>query len=141
MIWTTADTNILVSGLNFRGNPNKFLDLARSGSVRLAVSDAILDEMTEVLAREFDWPKEDIAEVRRQLVRYGHKVTPTETLDVVKADPDDNAILECAVAAHSDYVVSGDKHLLSLGSFRDMPIVKVAEFLNIVGGHGKARGR
>ena len=77
MIWVTADTNVIVSGLNFAsGNPRRLLNLARDGIIRAAVSDAILDEVDDVLSRKFDWPEEDIAEVRSQLVRYGHKVMP-----------------------------------------------------------------
>jgi len=47
----------------------------------------------------------------------------------VDADPSDNRILECAVAADVEVIVSGDKHLLALGSFRGIPIQRVGEFL------------
>ena len=54
----TADTNVLVSGLTFPdGNPNKILNLARAGEIELALSDVILDELADVLARKFDWPE------------------------------------------------------------------------------------
>ena len=54
---------------------------------------------------------------------------PTETLDAVPGDATDNRILECAVAAGADTVVSGDRHLLSLENYRDIRIQRVAEFL------------
>lgn len=132
MIRVTADTNIYVSGLNFRGgHPFHFLELARRGEIRLAVSPAILDELAEVLQRKFDWPADDIAEARELLSSFSQCVVTTETFDVVKDDPDDNRILECAAAARSDYVVSGDRHLLNLRTFRDIPIIKVADFMEI----------
>jgi hypothetical protein len=56
-------------------------------------------------------------------------VSPTDRLDVVKADPTDNKILECAVAAGSEVIVSGDRHLLGLGEFRSNPIMTVATCL------------
>jgi predicted nucleic acid-binding protein len=56
-------------------------------------------------------------------------------LDVVKADPDDNRIPECAVAAGSDVIVTGDAHLLQLGAYLGIKIMKVAAFL------GQARDR
>ncbi len=56
-------------------------------------------------------------------------VKPTEQLMVVQSDPDDNKILECAVAAASDTVVSGDSDLLDMGSFRGIGIRKVSDFL------------
>lgn len=53
------------------------------------------------------------------------------TLDVVKNDPDDNKILECAIAAGSDVVVTGDKkRLLPIRSFQGIKIMEIAEFLN-----------
>jgi hypothetical protein len=71
----------------------------------------------EVLGRKFDWPEEDVAEVRSQIERFAEKVMPKTVLDAVKADPDDNRILECALAAGSDFIVSGDKDLLRLGTY------------------------
>jgi predicted nucleic acid-binding protein len=64
---------------------------------------------------------------------YMRLVIPTETLDVIKADPDDNRILECAVAAKSDYIFTGDmRHILPLGQYSGIPIIKVAEFLRLL---------
>jgi predicted nucleic acid-binding protein len=85
----------------------------------------------EVLGRKFDWPEEDIAEVQRQIERFAQKVTPKTLLDVVKDDPDDNRILECASAAGSDYIVSGDKDLLRLGTYDSMRILNVSDFLEL----------
>jgi uncharacterized protein len=72
--------------------------------------------------------------------RFARKVKPTERLYVVRDDPDDDRILECASAARSDYIVTGDKHLLELKKFRDIPIIKVADFLGIMRASG-TRGR
>ena len=90
MVRVTADTNILISGLLFRGaNPNTLLEMARSGAVQLVISDAILDEMADVLGRKFDWPPERVAEARHQIEQFAQKVEPSETLDAVVADPAD----------------------------------------------------
>jgi uncharacterized protein len=56
-------------------------------------------------------------------------VEPTESLHVVEADPTDDRIVECAVAADAEVILSGDKHLLALGNFREIPIQRVGEFL------------
>ena len=87
--------------------------------------------MADVLGRKFDWPPERVAEARHQIEQFAQKVEPSETFDAVAADPADNKILECAVAGKADYLVSGDKHLLSLEDLRGMPIVKVADFLDM----------
>ena len=59
----------------------------------------------------------------------GRVVTPTESINTVDADPTDDRILECAVAAAAEVIVSGDQHLLALGSFGGIPIQRVVEFL------------
>lgn len=63
MLRVIADTNIIVSGLNFRrGKPYEFLQLARAGKISLYLSRTIIDETAGVLAKKFHWPAEDIAE-------------------------------------------------------------------------------
>ena len=140
MLRVTADTNILVSGLNFRaGKPARFLQLARAGTINLTISQPIIEETTEVLARKFDWPEEDIAEARRWLKAMARTVTPAVELDVIKEDPPDNRILECAVSAGSDYIVTGDKDLLRLGQYGGIRIVRVSDFLDVFQAQGRAR--
>ena len=71
-----------------------------------------------------------VADATERLSRVARMVFPTETFSVVDADPDDNRIIECAVAARAQFIVTGDGHLLRLGSCRGIQIVKVADFLN-----------
>jgi uncharacterized protein len=126
----TADTNVLVSALNFPGSkPSQLLELARSGAIDLAISGHILDEREDVLRRKFKWPDADIREMRRQFRMFARYVVDADAVDVITADPDDNRILEAA--AGSDYIVSGDHHLLDLGHFQNIPIVRIAEFIEI----------
>jgi putative PIN family toxin of toxin-antitoxin system len=135
----TADTNILISALVFkRGNPDKFLRMGLTGQIALTVSEAILDEMADVLARRFQASPEEIAEARAVVKQAARTVAPAVQLDVVKDDPDDNKIVECAVTAGSDYIVTGDKDLLRLGKYDAIRIVNVADFLEIA---KHARGR
>ena len=61
-------------------------------------------------------------------------IASSPPLDVIKDDPSDNRILECAAAGRSGYVISGDKHLLRLGSFAGKPIVPVSKFIEILQG-------
>ena len=67
--------------------------------------------------------------MRAQVATFTDRISQTETLDVVKSDALDNRILECAVAAGSEFVVTGDDHLLRLGTFRSIVLVTVADFL------------
>ena len=55
-------------------------------------------------------------------------VTPEMDLEAVEDDPDDDKILECAVAGNADYIVSGDSHLLDIEEYRGVEIVSPDEF-------------
>jgi uncharacterized protein len=135
----TADTNILVSALVYkRGKPDQFLRMALTGQISLTVSGAILDEMADVLARKFHASTDEIAAATEIVKAAARTVTPAVQLNVVKDDPDDNKIVECAVTAGSDYIVTGDKDLLRLGQYDAIRILNVADFLEIA---KHARGR
>ena len=109
-----------------RGCPSRSV-LENPGSV---TSDAILEEVGRVLRGDkFAWPEEEVDKALRQLSRFTERVQPTHTLDIIKADPSDNRILECADAGRVDYIVSGDNHLLRLKQHGNVPILKVADFI------------
>lgn len=120
-----------MSGPVFGGIPLTFLDHARSGAFQLAVSEALLAEIREVLHLKFSWSEDEISAALSQLDECGVHVHPTETLDVVPDDIDDNRILECAVAAQAEFIVTGDNHLLRLARFRNIRILKVADFISL----------
>ncbi len=108
--------------------------------MQLVISDPIMAEIGKVLRGDtFAWPHAEIEKALRQITRIAQHVTPEREIDVIKADPDDNRILEVAVAGKSDYLVTGDDHLLRLGEFESIPIISVAEFLNMA--REAARGR
>jgi len=67
--------------------------------------------------------------MREEISGFTKLISTTETLDAVKADPTDNRVLECAVAAGSEVVITGDRHLLELGTFRGINMTTVSDFL------------
>ncbi len=89
----------------------------------------ILTESLRVLRDKFRRTSEQLEADDAYLRGISRMVTPTERLEVVKADPTDDKIIECAVAASSEVIVSGDQHLLSLGVFRGIAIMKLSDFL------------
>lgn len=125
----TADSNIYISALNFGGKPQQVLELARTGDIELTISNAIIAETSRILRQKFHWESEDINDLMERLLRFCKYVHPDHTLNVVPTDPDDNRVLECAVTAGSDTVVTGDKDLLVLGSFKGITIQTPADFL------------
>ena len=125
----TLDSNIFISAFVFRGEPLRLLQMAQDGLIRLDVSDTILNELGRVLNDNFEWSAEDVKVVQAKILCFANHVTPVEAVHVVQADADDDAILERAAAARSDFLVTGDKDLLKLGLFRGTRIIKPAAFL------------
>jgi uncharacterized protein len=126
----TADSNILVSALQYGGKPLALLEMALDGRIELAISDAILNETLRVLRDKFRRPADWLEQAETHLRAITKHVSPAEQVDAVIADPDDNRVLECAVAADSEVIVSGDTDLLQLGTFRSIPVMTVAIFLS-----------
>jgi putative PIN family toxin of toxin-antitoxin system len=136
----TPDTNVIVSALNFPGNPSRILDLAEAGEIRLAVSDDILNEVNRVLLRpKFGWSQDRVDAAIRQIAGFAERVEPKQRIDRIVDDPTDNRILECAATSGSDYLVSGDNHLLKVGQYQRCKIVTPAEFLEIQSQRGRER--
>ena len=127
------DTNILLSGIGWKGNPFRCLELARSGTVEVVTCQEILDELTEKLELRLAQSSEVITETLADLLISLRVVSITGELKEIVADPDDDKVLECAVVGNATHIVSGDhKHLLPLGNYRGIPIVSPAEFLRLV---------
>lgn len=131
MVGATADTNVYISALVFGGLPDKILDMARAGDIRLTISDDILAELTHVLRDKFRWTEEAVKLATDRLGDFTERVTPQQRIDAIKDDPTDNRIVECAVASGSDYLVSGDRHLLKVRQYQGVKIVSPAEFVRI----------
>lgn len=125
------DTNIYLSAILFGGNPKGCLELARTDDTALFVSKAILAEVSSKLQQKFLWEEQLIKDVVEGIAVFARLVVPKEKITVIKEDPSDNRILECAVESHADFIVSGDKkHLLSLKFYKGIPIVSAKEFLD-----------
>jgi uncharacterized protein len=124
----TLDSNIYISALEFGGIGARFLGMARAGQLRIDTSDAILDETIGVLRDKFKWDGYRLHFTRSALANLGNVVFPKTKLIVV-IDPDDNRILECAIEARSDFIVTRDRHLLSIKIYQGISIVTPEDFL------------
>ena len=131
MISATLDTSVYIRALHFGGPATVIIRHARAGNIRIDISDAILAETIRVLRDKFQWDGYSLQDARGKLLALGNYVSPTETLNVIKEDPDDDRILECAATAKSDFIVSEDKDLLRLGQFGNVRIVSVRDFINL----------
>ena len=124
------DSNVIISGFLFGGPPARIIDYAVAGKIECFMSLPILDEVRDVLQRpKFGLSPEQALSLVEELHDLCRIVHPKLRIRAVEADPDDNAILECAVAAHAKLVVSGDSHLLDLGQWKDIQILSPSDAL------------
>ncbi len=123
------DTNILVSGLLWRGAPYRCLLAVRAGLAELIVSP-ILDELRRVLVIKFRHTALEAEEAVAFVRESATLVEISGALRVVKNDPEDDKFIETAQVAGADAIVSGDRHLLSLGTYAGIPVIGVRAFLD-----------
>ena len=131
------DTNVWVSALLWGGKPAEIIEAAEKGKLRIFISEEIIVEISQVLA----YPKiEKIykTELRRQelieqVLKIAKFVKATAKVEVVNEHPADNKFLECALAAKANYIVSGDKHLLKVVSYKKIQVSPLSDFLALIG--------
>jgi putative PIN family toxin of toxin-antitoxin system len=122
-----ADTNIIVSGLFWQGPPRRILDATRQRAVQLATSPELLAELARVLnrpkfAQALKQAGLPVDQLLADYARLAHVVETSPLPQPVCRDPSDDAVIACAVAAHAEIIVSGDRDLLELGRYRDIAI-------------------
>lgn len=126
----TLDTNILISALGWKGNPKKVFDKIINGEVELIISDEQFNELSEALEYpKFHFTQEQKDRFKSLILETATVVKPVEKIDMIKEDPDDNMVLEAAVAGTVEYIVTGDPDLLDLKEFRGIKIVTARGFL------------
>lgn len=130
-----ADTNTVVSGLLWSGPQRRLLDLARLRLFTLFTTVPLLLELDDVLKRPKFAERLRAADVTATDLVLGYAalaviVDPATMEPHIEADPDDDAVLACALAANADVIVSGDRHLLDLAVFAMIPILPVAILLD-----------
>lgn len=123
------DTNVLVAELAFPEERAVCLELVESAVVELVVSDATLREFAAVLRYDhLPLPSERRATAVERVVRAARVVSPAVEL-AVAADPDDDAILEAALTAGGNCVVSDDAHLRDVSGVCGIDVVPREAFL------------
>jgi len=137
-----TDTNTVVSGLLWHGNPRQVLEAARAGTLQLYTSAALLAEIEEVLQRAKFAQRLSLAGVASHTLVMGYAalawlIEPAVIEPVIVADPDDDVVLACAVAARAEAIVSGDNHGF-YPRFRNSGNVIHERCGSIVGNEGRA---
>jgi len=124
------DSNVYISAFLFGGVPADVIGLALGGSILVYTSIPILDEIRDVLRRpKFGLSSSQAFTLIEEIHSLCRIVSSAEPVQAVKEDPDDNKIIECALAAGADVIVSGDSHLLHLQQWRGIKIQTPADFV------------
>lgn len=131
MIKVVVDTNIIISAILYLGRPAEILELILSQQVIAVISPVLLSELQEVLTKKFGFSTEKFQQIEQKIFNNFSLEYPKQSLSIVR-DNDDNRVLEAAIEGRCNYIVTGDKDLLDLGSFKDIKIVTAAEFLTLI---------
>ena len=124
------DSNVYISAFLFGGHPRTIIERIVNSQITGAVSMAILDEVREVLRRpKFGLTDEGIMVLIAEIQDACIIVTPTETVCAVANDPDDDRVLECALAAKAEVIITGDAHLLALEQWCGISICSPSIFV------------
>ncbi len=110
------------------GEAGKALRKIIEGKDSLVISKNILEELLRVLAEKFARDAEALSRTAIFINSVSHTVNPRKKINILKDEPD-NRILECAVKAKADVIVTGDKAMLGLGEFKGVKIISLKEFL------------
>jgi len=132
-----TDTNIVVSGLLWLGNPGRLLEAAATGKVTIYTSPVLVAELSttlayQKLAQRIQRSGLTHRELLQRYLNVAILVQPLAVPRVVPNDPDDDQVLACAVAAQADVIVSGDRHLLDLKTHQSIPVLSPAETLRML---------
>ncbi len=129
------DTNILVSALGWRGPERLVYERCQAGVMHLTSSPELLDELERVLRYpKLLFTESEIQSFVRDVTGIAGLVHPKRRIDIVLQDPDDNRVLECAVEAEAEWIVSGDPHLLELREHEGIQILSAAAALRRAAG-------
>lgn len=132
-IKAVLDTNVVISGIFWKGAPFEILAAWQQQRFLLVISPPILDEYRRVLdemTKQRSIPV--LGSILELIELHSEMVTPVGFPKSVCSDPDDDKFLEAALAARADYVVSGDAALLKIKNHQGIQIVRPRQFLALM---------
>ena len=127
------DTNTLVSAWFREENESNLMESVEEGFIHGYSSKQLIEELCRTLRYpKFNLSQYEVESIRSYYLLLFKIVSPKQAINIILEDPSDNMVLECALEAEADYIVSGDHHLLNVGEFRGVKIVTAAELLKIL---------
>ena len=129
----TVDTNFLISATQWDYSvAHKLLKKLILSDAKIFTTQDILDETIKVLERDFEYNKNEAKNIIEKILLFAKLIEPKQKVDIIKDDPDDNKVIECAIEASSDYIITYDRHLLKLKDYKGIKILKPEEILKII---------
>jgi putative PIN family toxin of toxin-antitoxin system len=123
------DSGIWISAFQFGGTPQAALDSVFSDHT-VAICDQIVAEVRATLVRKFLWKDEDVLAVLTEYTSDGMHVEVRGAVQGVCRDPKDDMVFECAVQSDAQIIISGDKDLLSVKTYRGIDVLTARQFLD-----------
>ena len=124
------DTNVFISGIFFAGPPSRILKAWADNQIQIAVSEGIIEEYKRIVDELAGKFKQINIDPILELLLIEAELVPSHYFkEPVCEDPDDDKFLECTVASHAGFIISGDKHLLNLREYQGIKIMKATDFL------------
>ena len=128
----TLDTNFLISATQWDNSVAfKLLRKILDTNIKIFTTKEILDEFSEVLQRDFKYNKEETTNILEEILVFVNIIEAQEKIKIVKDDPDDDKIIECAIASNSNYLVTYDRHLLKIKKYKSIKIITPEEMLKL----------
>ncbi len=124
------DTMFWVSYCTLKdGHRHRLIERARRKRVRFFISEYILDELESVLIEELDLSQRFATMARRAVLRIAKIVDlPASARSFVPGDPNDDSIVQTALAGKADYLISADKEILEVGKVEDIEILTMQQW-------------
>ena len=125
------DTNVFVSGIFFSGPPYQILKAWQEDQIQIAVSEEIIEEYRRIIeALSKKMGQLDFSSIWEHVFLKAELVPSYSFETPICEDPDDDKFLSCAITSKSNYIISGDRHLLKIGKYLDTTIVTPRQFTN-----------
>ncbi len=129
----TVDTNFLISSTQWGNSVSRrLLDIMIEKDIEIYITDFVIEEFSRVLKRDFKYDEEDVERFIEIVLSLTKLVVTKNEINIIKDDPSDNKIIECALESESDYILTYDKHLLNIKEYKGVKIIKPEEFLKVV---------
>src|SRR3989338_2691152 len=126
----TVDTNFLISATQWDYSvTHKLLNKFILSDDEIFTTQDILDETMEVLERDFEYSKNEAKNIIEKILLFAKLIEIKQKVAIIKDDPDDNKVIECAIESSSDYIVTYDRHLLKLKEYKGIKIITPEEIL------------